>query len=108
MQDLLTLTLEMIAIAAALVMFLDFVSGLANLYNVTAASGIATTQEAPTVEPTTSIEPEETAPLDDPWTVKVEESIESPYCRAIASPAEIALKIIYLLPPKRWRSLTCL
>lgn len=92
MQDLLTLTLESLAIAVTLVMFLDFFCGLRHLYNTSATTIEGKPEEALTVKPIQE-DPEETAPLDDPWATEVEEVIESFYCHAITQ------NPVYLLPP---------
>lgn len=111
MQVLLTSTVELLALAATLVMVLDFVSGLVNLYN----AQHATTQEnkpeeaIPKVLPRQiAVEPvlidlEETPTLDDPWLAEIEVVVD-PFCYyAPATPeckgALIAPKRIYLLPP---------
>ncbi len=103
MQDLLTLTLESLAIAVTLVMFLDFFYGLRHLYNASATTIKGKPEEAILPRGSaekvviafvpTPIDPDETAPLNDPWTTEVEEVIESFSCHAKAP------KTVYLLPP---------
>ena len=94
MQDLLTLTLETLAIATALMMFADFFCGLIHLYNASAT----TTQEdkpeeAIAIVPTLAIS-KETLPLDDAWEGEGEIEVISQCCyKPEAAP------VIYLLAP---------
>ncbi len=93
MQNLLTLTLEILAIVATLMMFADFCSGLKHLY---CACGTAREQkpEAAVASGVTSTNPKETAPLSDPWEGEVEvDTITQPCCKPEAAP------LLRLLPP---------
>lgn len=91
MQDLLTLTLETLAIATALMMFADFFGGLTHLYYACATTQKDQPEEAIAFEPT-PIDPDETAPLDDAWVGEIE-VISQCCCLTEASP------VLYLLPP---------
>ncbi len=79
MQNLLTLTLEILAIGATLMMVADFCSGLKRLYCTCGTVG----EHKP-----------ETAPLSDPWEGEVEiDTITQPCCKPEAAP------LLRLLPP---------
>ncbi len=93
MQNLLTLALEILAIAATLMMFADFCYGLKRLY---CACGTVQEQkpEAAVASGVTSTNPKETVSLSDPWEGEVEiETISQPCSRAEAAP------LLRLLPP---------
>ena len=94
MQDLLTLTLETLAIATALMMFADLFCGLSRLYK---ASTTTTQEDKPegaiAIVPTLAI-PKETLPLDDAWEGEGEIEVISQCCyKTEAAP------VIYLLAP---------
>jgi hypothetical protein len=66
MQDLLTLTLESLAIATALMMFADFCYGLRPLYCACATAQEDKPEEAIAIVPNNR-DLKGTAPLSDPW-----------------------------------------
>jgi hypothetical protein len=79
MQNLLTLALEILAIAATLMMVADFFHGAKRLYCACATVG----ENKP-----------ETAPLSDPWEGEVEiDTITQPCCKVESAP------LLHLLPP---------
>ncbi len=91
MQNLLTLTLEILAIVATLMMFADFCSGLKHLY---CACGTVREQkpEAAVASRGTSTNPKETVSLSDPWEGEIE-TISQPCCKPESAP------LLRLLPP---------
>lgn len=91
MQDLLTLTLEILAIATALMMFADFCYGLRPLY-----CACATAQDKPEIAvaaKATSTDSKEIAPLNDPWVGEIS-VISQCFCCKSEVPS-----VVYLLPP---------
>lgn len=93
MQDLLTLTLESLAITITLVMFLDFFCGLTHLYNASATTFQDKPEEAIAFVPTPS-DPKETAPLSNPWEGEGDKAISQPCCCQ-----QQATPVVHLLAP---------
>ncbi len=93
MQNLLTLALEILATAAALMMVADFCYGLKRLY-CTCATVQEQKPEAAVASGGTSSRPKETVSLSDPWEGEGEiETISQPCCKPESAP------LLRLLPP---------
>lgn len=101
MQDLLTLTLEILAITTALMMFADFCYGLRPLYCACATATEDKPEEAIpkvlhrqiAIEPTQG-DPKETAPLSNPWEGEGDKAISQPCCCQ-----QEATPVVHLLAP---------